>query len=204
MDNRKLFQARLKSRAKQQEQKESAEAKPYKTASILDKATGKKQFPVLITQRIDEKGLETYKIYLDKDKGVEKENYLGYMELSTEKMQKFAALSQKDEEEQPSLLWINRLDTLKKAKDNYTGIGTCLFQIAVQRSHEKGCKGRVGTEALYNLPGFYHRMGLRSADAKINEEISKELKKAKEENRDPRLEGWGGFMFTLGKQGKTD
>ncbi len=48
--------------------------------------------------------------------------------------------------------------------DTYSGIGSALFQVAIEYGFRKKCKGRLCLDALPSSQGFYFKQGLRSAD----------------------------------------
>lgn len=70
------------------------------------------------------------------------------------------------------------------AKENYRGIGTALFQVAIEHGYRLGCEGRTVLDAAWNSHGFHYKQGMRSWP-EMNQKIVEELEKAKAENREP-------------------
>lgn len=86
---------------------------------------------------------------------------------------------------------INNLEGIKPEGDkSFKGIGTVLFQVAMEYSFERKCEGRIQLTAVENSHGFHYLQGMRTmgrstpdechkVDTQISEELEK-VKKAKE------------------------
>jgi hypothetical protein len=82
-------------------------------------------------------------------------------------------------------------------KDKYQGVGTVLYQVAIEHGRKFGCEGRLILEAAWNSHGFHYKLGSRSRYPKQNEKIAEELDKAKAEGREPNTKELGSIWMYM-------
>lgn len=94
-----------------------------------------------------------------------------------------------------SKICINDMRSIQK--DKYQGVGTALYQVAIEHGRKHGCEGRLILDAAWNSHGFHYKLGSRSPYTEQNEKIAEELEKAKAEEREPNTKELGSVWMYM-------
>ncbi len=156
--------------------------------TITEKPT-KISVEVLVTSRVNEEGLKTYKVWHNR-------NLLGTIELDYLDILGNGKLGSaiypdgvhqqligygEDSSKPVKKIYIENLESFSRKK--YSGVGSLLLRMAYQESALKGCKGKIMTYAISNSPGFYYKCGYRHVNPENNKLIKEAIEKASSQKK---------------------
>jgi hypothetical protein len=98
-----------------------------------------------------------------------------------------------------SKVYINEMYSTSKQK--YSGVGTALFQIAIEHAYRLGCEGRLELDAAWNSHGFHYKQGMRCSYSKNDQKIVEELTDAKAAERESNTKELGSISMYMPQDG---
>lgn len=102
----------------------------------------------------------------------------------------------KEEFSTSSRIFINMIQS-DVSRKNLPGVGSALFQTAIEFGLTKGCEGRIDLTADYSSHAFHYKMGLRAVRDENNEAIVKAIEQAAKTQRQPNTSYLGSVRMYM-------